>query len=131
MQALRIHKMAWRSIMIALAISLLCSSRVDGAQCNVKPSANAFFSFMKEVKTTRLHEGETLLRAEADTLACKPVFKLKVLDKRGQVQIRYYDAETFNEVVQPKEQQKWGLDSALDAINAINPLSSEKESHQQ
>ena len=59
------------------------------------------------------------------------MFKLKVLDKRGQVQLRYYDADTFNEVVQPKEQKKWGLDSALDAIEAINPLSSEKQSQQQ
>jgi len=122
---------AWRSIVIALAISLLCSSRVNSAQCNEKPSANAFFSFMKEVKTKRLQEDETLLRAEADTLECKPVFKLKVLDKRGQVQLRYYDADTFNEVLQPKEQKKWGLDSALDAIDAINPLSSQNQSQKQ
>lgn len=131
MQTHVINKVAWRTIIVVLAISLLCSSRVDGAQCDEKPSANAFFSFMKEVKTLRLKEDETLLRAEADTLECKPVFKLKVLDKRGQVNIRYYDADTFNEVVQPKEPKAWGLDSALDAINAINPLSTEEKSKQQ
>lgn len=118
------------NISCAVALAILCHSSGVVAQCDEKPSANAFFAFMKEVKTKRLGEDETLLRAQADNLQCKPVFKLKVLDRRGQVLVRFYDPVSFAEIIQTEQKQQWGLDSAIDALNSLNPLSKPTQGEQ-
>ncbi|TMN73199.1 hypothetical protein CWB85_03535 [Pseudoalteromonas sp. S1727] len=112
------------------ALVFLCHSSGVVAQCDEKPSANAFFAFMKEVKTKRLGEDETLLRAQADNLQCKPVFKLKVLDRRGQVLVRFYDPVSFAEITPIEKNQQWGLDNAIDVLNSLNPLTTPTQGEQ-
>ncbi|KJY80005.1 hypothetical protein [Vibrio nigripulchritudo] len=88
-----------------LCILLLLSTGFHNsvaASCNVKPSASSFFKFMKSKKAEAKEAGETLLKASASTNECQPSFELKVLDSRGRVVTRIYDADTFELIAEDK-----------------------------
>ncbi len=72
------------------------------ANCEVKPSASSFFKFMKGMKAKAKSAGETLLKASAGTSDCQPSFELKVLDARGRVVTRVYNADTFELLAEDK-----------------------------
>lgn len=96
------------------------------AGCTPIPSASAFFRFMQFARSEALEQQDVLLAAQAGSVGCRAVFELKVLDHRGRVGIRVYDAEDFSLLSEES------ADEVLDWLNdELFDLEWEEGAHQQ
>ncbi|MEZ7277105.1 hypothetical protein LY624_16010 [Pseudoalteromonas sp. N1230-9] len=84
-------------------------------QCTVQsntPSAKVFYRFIKKFKAEDLLNGETLLKSNVQQLDCQPVFKVKIVNRSGDVSHRYYQTDTF-ELILDDSKKQW------DPINRV------------
>lgn len=123
------------AISLLLPVTPVYAQDTPPASCpppGAPPSAKEFYRFIKKFKAEDLKRTETLLQSSVQQLDCQQVFKLKIVNRVGDVSHRYYDTRSFELVLDDSLQQLDPIDRVFRQLDKlVGDEEADKEKHQQ
>ncbi|MBT1065436.1 hypothetical protein KJY73_17750 [Bowmanella sp. Y26] len=110
------------AILLLLPVTPVYAQDEPQASCpsaGTPPSAKEFYRFIKKFKAEDLKRNETLLQSSVEQLNCQQVFKLKLVNRTGDISHRYYDTRSFELVLDDSHQQLDPLDRVFRQLDKL------------